>query len=152
MNITLKQREIEVALRRYIASLGIDAEIDDVEFTAGRGAAGITAEISIGGLTDDDEDDSAGDKEPEPSKPTPKAKPFGKAKPTAKDKPVPQKTEEPETKASEPEKGDADETPDTGEDDENVDGPLETEDEKEEAEASAKTEAPPKGKSLFGGK
>lgn len=49
MQIILKQRNIEAALKQYIASQGInlDGKKVEVEFTAGRKESGITAEIDI---------------------------------------------------------------------------------------------------------
>lgn len=49
MQINLKQSEIEVALKNYIAHQGISLSGKDVSisFTAGRKEAGISADISI---------------------------------------------------------------------------------------------------------
>lgn len=49
MQINLKQSEIEVALKNYIAQQGINLSGKDVaiSFTAGRKEAGISADISI---------------------------------------------------------------------------------------------------------
>lgn len=51
MQFIMKQAEIEVAVRQYVAKMGINAPIDEVSFTATRGADGITASIEIGGLS-----------------------------------------------------------------------------------------------------
>lgn len=50
MNITLKQSQIEHALRMYVASEGINLvnRSFDVHFTAGRRGTGLSAEIEIG--------------------------------------------------------------------------------------------------------
>lgn len=49
MQIILKQRDIEAALKQYIAGQGISLHGKNVsvEFTAGRKESGITAEIDI---------------------------------------------------------------------------------------------------------
>lgn len=49
MQITLKQREIEAALRQYITNSGVSLAGKTVEigFTAGRKEAGLVADISI---------------------------------------------------------------------------------------------------------
>lgn len=49
MQITLKQREIEAALRQYITNSGVSLTGKTVEigFTAGRKEAGLVADISI---------------------------------------------------------------------------------------------------------
>lgn len=49
MQITLKQSEIEVALKNYIVAQGIDltGKTIEVAFTAGRKEAGISAELDI---------------------------------------------------------------------------------------------------------
>lgn len=49
MQITFKQKEIELALALYITKNGISLEGKTVSiaFTAGRGAAGLTAEVDI---------------------------------------------------------------------------------------------------------
>lgn len=54
MQIILKQRNIEAALKQYIASQGInlDGKKVEVEFTAGRKESGITAEIDIDDYND----------------------------------------------------------------------------------------------------
>lgn len=51
MQITLKQPEIEAALKLYIQSQGIsltDRDVD-IKFTAGRKGAGMTADVDITG-------------------------------------------------------------------------------------------------------
>lgn len=55
MQITLKQRNIEAALKQYIVAQGInlDGKKVSVEFTAGRKESGITAEIDIEDGTDE---------------------------------------------------------------------------------------------------
>lgn len=57
MQIILKQRNIEAALKQYIASQGInlDGKKVAVEFTAGRKESGITAEIDIDDFNDIDQ-------------------------------------------------------------------------------------------------
>lgn len=55
MLITLKQREIEAAVRQYIASNGINlvGKTVEIAFTAGRKESGLSAEVDIeGGLAD----------------------------------------------------------------------------------------------------
>ena len=49
MQVTLKQSEIEVALKNYIQAMGINlaGKSIDVAFTAGRKEAGISAELDI---------------------------------------------------------------------------------------------------------
>lgn len=49
MQILLKQREIEAALKLYVASQGINVtnKTFEINFTASRGTAGLTAEIDI---------------------------------------------------------------------------------------------------------
>lgn len=49
MLITLKQREIEAALRQYVATNGINlaGKTVDIAFTAGRKESGLSAEVSI---------------------------------------------------------------------------------------------------------
>lgn len=53
MRITLKQKEIELALALYIGKNGInlDGKTVGIAFTAGRGAAGLTAEVDIEDVT-----------------------------------------------------------------------------------------------------
>lgn len=55
MQITLKQRNIETALKQYIVAQGInlDGKKVSVEFTAGRKESGIIAEIDIEDSTDE---------------------------------------------------------------------------------------------------
>ena len=49
MQVTLKQSEIEIALKNYIQAMGINlaGKSIDVTFTAGRKEAGISAELDI---------------------------------------------------------------------------------------------------------
>lgn len=49
MQINFKQPEIQAALRQYIAGQGINltGKTVDIAFTAGRGANGLTAEVTI---------------------------------------------------------------------------------------------------------
>lgn len=49
MQVTLKQSEIEIALKNYIQAMGINlaGKSIDVAFTAGRKEAGISAELDI---------------------------------------------------------------------------------------------------------
>jgi hypothetical protein len=52
MQITLKQAELETAVRSYIASMGLNFEVSAVTFTATRGGNGvpgtITTEVEVG--------------------------------------------------------------------------------------------------------
>lgn len=48
MQIQLVQAELEEAVRQYVSSMGISAPVNDINFTAGRGEAGITASINVG--------------------------------------------------------------------------------------------------------
>lgn len=49
MQVNLKQKEIEAALRDYVANQGLSliGKTIDIQFTAGRKEAGISAEIDI---------------------------------------------------------------------------------------------------------
>ena len=52
MQITLKQDELEVAVRSYIGSMGLNFEVSAVSFTATRGGngvpGGIVTEVEVG--------------------------------------------------------------------------------------------------------
>ena len=48
MQITLKQAELEVAVRDYIRTMGIASQIGEVAFSATRGAEGITTTVEVG--------------------------------------------------------------------------------------------------------
>jgi hypothetical protein len=52
MQITLKQDELETAVRSYIASMGLNFEVSAVSFTATRGGngvpGGIVTEVEVG--------------------------------------------------------------------------------------------------------
>jgi len=50
MNITLQQSELESAIREHIANMGIKLPVNDITFTATRGATGITADVEVGAL------------------------------------------------------------------------------------------------------
>jgi hypothetical protein len=56
MQITLKQDELETAVRSYIASMGLNFHVSDVSFTSSRGGNGvagtITTEVEVGAATD----------------------------------------------------------------------------------------------------
>jgi hypothetical protein len=56
MQITLKQAELETAVRSYITSMGLNFEVSAVTFTATRGGNGvpgtITTEVEVGAATD----------------------------------------------------------------------------------------------------
>lgn len=54
MHITLKQRDVELALKMYLASQGVAVTGREfaVDFTAGRKPGGLLAEIAIGDKTD----------------------------------------------------------------------------------------------------
>jgi len=47
LQIQLVQSEIENAIREYVLNMGITSPINEVNFTAGRSGAGITAAIEI---------------------------------------------------------------------------------------------------------
>ena len=47
MQITLKQFHIEAALRDYVVKAGISFPVDEINFTAGRGEAGLTATVQL---------------------------------------------------------------------------------------------------------
>lgn len=47
MQISLKQSHIEQALRDYVAKAGITFNVDDINFTAGRGKDGLIAAIEL---------------------------------------------------------------------------------------------------------
>jgi len=48
MQITLKQADLETAVRDFVAKMGISAELGDVNFTATRGSEGIVTDVSVG--------------------------------------------------------------------------------------------------------
>jgi hypothetical protein len=48
MQITLKQDELETAVRSYINTMGMNFEVSTVKFTPTRGSDGIVTEIEIG--------------------------------------------------------------------------------------------------------
>jgi hypothetical protein len=52
MQITLEQKEIELAVSQYMKSCGLnfDNDVPDVTLVAGRGAAGITASVEISNI------------------------------------------------------------------------------------------------------
>jgi len=95
MQLTLTQRHIEVAIRKFVAAAGITFDVDEINFTAGRGKDGLTATVEMADPFSALLDDAA-------SGETPKAKPAKKAEP----KPEPVKEEkaaETVEPASEPE-------------------------------------------------
>lgn len=47
MQIQLKQQHIEAALRDFVAKAGITFEVDEINFTAGRGKDGLTATVEM---------------------------------------------------------------------------------------------------------
>jgi hypothetical protein len=49
MKITLQQSEIEQAIREHVQNMGMNMPINSIDFTAGRGASGITADLDLGG-------------------------------------------------------------------------------------------------------
>lgn len=149
MNITLNQTEIEKALRNFIIDMGVTAEVHKIQFTAGRGSTGITAELALD--EEASEVPSAPEVEEAPeltktSKPfskaagmTQKANPTSKAKAAAiaKEKEGPEEEPEPETEKEA--------TPEL---------PVEGEELMDTPEAATTTEEetkPAKSKSLFGG-
>lgn len=50
MQITLKQTELEVAVRDYIENMGIN-HVGEISFSATRGAEGITTTVEVGKKT-----------------------------------------------------------------------------------------------------
>jgi hypothetical protein len=48
MQITLKQAELELAVRDYIQTVGISGNIGEVNFTPTRGTEGIVTSIEVG--------------------------------------------------------------------------------------------------------
>jgi hypothetical protein len=48
MQITLKQDELELAVRSYIRTMGMNFEVSSVKFTPTRGSDGIVTEVEIG--------------------------------------------------------------------------------------------------------
>lgn len=92
MQITLKQAHIEAAVKAYVARAGIQFPVDNIDFTAGRGSAGLTATIEM-------EDPFLIEDEPAPAP----AKPKAQAK---KEEPKPVSKQagdvEPEPEAKEP--------------------------------------------------
>lgn len=52
MQILLKQSDIETAIKEHIHRMGVTMPINEINFTAGRGAGGLTAEIDVGEVTD----------------------------------------------------------------------------------------------------
>jgi len=47
MQISLKQRELEEAVRMYVASTGITRPLGEINFIGGRGDNGTTAEVEV---------------------------------------------------------------------------------------------------------
>jgi hypothetical protein len=47
MQISLKQRELEEAVRMYVASTGISRPLGEITFIGGRGDNGTTAEVEV---------------------------------------------------------------------------------------------------------
>ena len=47
MQISLKQRELEEAVRMYVASTGISRPLGEINFIGGRGDNGTTAEVEV---------------------------------------------------------------------------------------------------------
>jgi hypothetical protein len=47
MQITLKQSHIEAAIRDFVAKAGITFDVDEINFTAGRGKDGLIATVDL---------------------------------------------------------------------------------------------------------
>ena len=148
MQITLKQQHIETAIKAYVAKAGIAFPVEEINFTAGRGSAGMTATIDVEdpfALDTPDDAPQIDDTRPQASKPKAVA---NVSKVNDKPKALSKTAPEPVTENADP-------TPDPAADDTppeatKTEEPPFTTDENEEAGEAAELPEPKPKASLFG--